>query len=217
MGHYSLWPVFTILELDSPLSLESTPSHDCTITDEAAVRIKNDYSFPTACTVRSRFAAKGDRPAIDIFWYDGGIRPATPEELIAEDKQLAEEGMMFVGQEGKIVGGFRGEKPQILDRAKRETYQAAKTAAEAAAPQERAGGRAGRESLWVAAIKGGPPTYGDFRLAGPISDMVNLAAVSLRLGGKRLLWDAAKMEITNLPQAEKYLTREYRTGWELGG
>src|SRR6516225_5455284 len=34
MGHYSLWPIFQLLGLDSPLSVESTPSLVCAITDE---------------------------------------------------------------------------------------------------------------------------------------------------------------------------------------
>jgi len=67
----------------------------------------------------------------------------------------------------------------------------------------------------VAACKGGPPTYGDFQLAGPISDAFNLGAVSLRLGGKRLLFDAAAMKVANVPEADKCLVREYRPGWEL--
>jgi hypothetical protein len=71
--------------------------------------------------------------------------------------------------------------------------------------------------LWVAACKGGQPTYGDFLLAGPISDAFNLAAVSLRLGGKRLLFDAASGKVTNLAEANKCLSREYRPGWELTG
>lgn len=53
-------------------------------------------------------------------------------------------------------------------------------------------------------------------LASPISDAFNLAAVSLRLGGERLLWDAAAAKVTNRPEANALLTREYRKGWELG-
>ncbi len=69
--------------------------------------------------------------------------------------------------------------------------------------------------MWAQAVKGGKPTYGDFLLGGAISDAFNLAAVSLRLGGKRLLFDAANEKITNLAEANKYLTRDYREGWEL--
>ena len=135
---------------------------------------------------------------------------------MAENKELQPEGMMFVADQGKIIAGFRGENPQIIPEAKMRAYQEAKNLP-AASPRERRTGGGGREAAWVQAFKGGPPTYGNFLLGGPISDMVNLAAISLRLGGKRLLWDAAKLSITNLPDANKYLTREYRPGWELKG
>ena len=78
MGHYSLWPVFRELDLDSPFSVESTPSVLCSVNDSVSRPIKNDYSFPVASTVRLRFAAKGNRPPPDIFWYDGSIRPPRP-------------------------------------------------------------------------------------------------------------------------------------------
>ena len=51
----------------------------------------------------------------------------------------------------------------------------------------------------------------------PPSEKINLGAVLLRLGGRRLLFDAANMRITNAPEANKCLVREYRKGWELTG
>jgi predicted dehydrogenase len=222
MGHYSLWPIFQLLELDSPASVESTPSHVCTISEDICQRIMNDYSFPAACTVRMRFAPKGERAGLDIFWYDGGIKPAVPEELMADNKELAEEGMMFVGDKGKILGGFRSEDAQLIPEEKMRAYRKANNLPEPVPRQPGAGGARGgrggpsaRDAAWIAAFKGGPASYGDFLLGGPISDAVNLAAISLRLGGRRLLWDSVNAKITNLLEANKYLTREYRKGWEL--
>jgi len=217
MGHYSLWPIFQLLELDSPISVESTPSHICQVVDhQLCKRINNDYSFPAACTVRMRFAPKGNRHALDIFWYDGGIKPPVPEELMSENKELAEEGMMFVGDKGKILGGFRAENSRLIPETKMRSYLADNHLPEPV-PSERgvAAARQGRDAAWVNSFKGGPPSYGDFQLAGPLSDAVNLASISLRLGGKRLLWDSANAKITNLPDANKFLTRKYRPGWEI--
>lgn len=202
MGHYSLWPVFQLFQLDSPYAVEACPSHLCTLSGKVAVKIRNDYSFPAACTIRFRFGAKGERPPLDIFWYDGSIKPPAPDELEGE---LQPEGMMFVGDKGRILGGFHAESPRLLGRGT--------VPAPSAASRDRAGAR--REAAWTAAFKGGKPTFGDFQLAGPISDAFNLGAVSLRLGGRKLLFDAASGRITNLPEANKYLTREYRKGWEL--
>ena len=125
MGHYSLWPVFQLLNLDAPVSVESTPSHVCTVVGDVCQRIRNDYSFPAACTVRMRFAPKGDRAGLDIFWYDGGIKPPVPEELMAENKEFAEEGMLLVGDRGKILGGFRAENPQVIPESKMRAYRVA--------------------------------------------------------------------------------------------
>ena len=219
MGHYSLWPIFQLLELDAPVSVESTPSHVATVSDQVCQRIHNDYSFPTACTVRMRFAAKGARPGLDIFWYDGGIKPPVPEELMPENKELAEEGMLLVGDKGKILGGFHCENPQLIPESKMRDYAAANHLPDQAEHQtgarRRDGNGSARDNAWVTAFKGGPASYGDFLLAGPISDAFNLASISLRLGGRRLRFDSASAKITNVAEANKYLTREYRAGWEI--
>jgi hypothetical protein len=94
-----------------------------------------------------RFAPKGERAALDIFWYDGGIKPPVPEELMAENKELAEEGMLFVGDKGKVLGGFRGESPQLIPESKMRAYRAANNLPEPESGQAGAGGRrAGAEA-----------------------------------------------------------------------
>ncbi len=140
---------------------------------------------------------------------------------MTENKELAEEGMMFVGDKGQILGGFRGENPQLISEARMRAFRAANNLPEPA-PRQRGGGggrRGGdpsaRNAAWISAFKGGPASYGDFLLARPISDAVNLASISLRLGGRRLLWDSAGAKITNIPEANSFLTRQYRPGWEL--
>ena len=206
MGHYSLWPIFQHFDLDAPYCVESTPSHLCSLDGNVAVRIKNDFSFPAACVIRFRFAAKGSRPALDLYWHDGSMKPPIPEELEAENKELEPEAMMFVGDKGRILGSFHGDSPRLLAGGK---------VVSAESPQEARSRQTRRASSWVASFRGGPPTYGDFLLAGPISDAFNLGAVSLRLGGRRLLFDRAAGKVTNLAEADRFLTREYRPGWEL--
>ena len=82
------------------------------------------------------------------------------------------------------------------------------------------------EHLWGEAIKGGPPSPGNILTAGPISETVCLAAVALRAARQksgvrvypaavRVKYDSASMKITNLADANQYLTRDYRPGWEL--
>jgi len=211
MGHYSLWSVFTVFDLGAPVSVEATPSHTCSMVDQVSRPLKNDVSFPAACTIRYKFPARADRPALNLCWYDGGIRPPTPDELDAENKAMPREGMMFVGDSGKILAGFRGESPQILSAKKMAQYQQPPPSQ----PEGRRQGPPGeRNRIWLDAFKGGAPSPGNFLNAGPLSEAVNLGAVALRAGA-RIVYDFDSMKITNLSEANSYLRREYRKGWEL--
>jgi hypothetical protein len=66
---------------------------------------------------------------------------------------------------------------------------------------------------WMAATRGGPQSPSSFLNAGPISEAVNLYAIALRTG-RKLLYDGETREITNVAEAKKYLSREYRKGWD---
>lgn len=211
MGHYSLWTVFNALELGGPTSVEPLLSHDTVFKDSVAARVKNDFSFPAASSVRFRYPARGHRPALDLIWYEGGMRPPTPEELDEDHKEFAAEAMMFVGDKGKILAGFRVDGPRLIPERKMRGRQAPEPAQRR---QQRELGQASAGiQQWVSACRGGKQSPGSFLNAWPISEAVNLYAVALRTG-KRLLYDAETMTITSPPEANNYLSREYRKGWE---
>ena len=88
MGHYSLWTVFNALELGAPTSVEPILSHVCEFKGNVPMQVKNDFSFPTASSVRFKFPARGQRPAVDLIWYEGGMRPPTPPELEEDNKEF---------------------------------------------------------------------------------------------------------------------------------
>jgi hypothetical protein len=69
---------------------------------------------------------------------------------------------------------------------------------------------------WITACKGGRPAFSNFDdHAGPLTEMVLLGNLALRAGvGKRLVWDGANMNCTNLPELNSLVRRECRTGWE---
>jgi hypothetical protein len=232
MGIYSNWPNFQALKLDAPYCVETSISNAAQIIPQQVVtRIRNDYSFPLASTARMRFRAKGDRPAIDLFWYDGGIMPQTPDEMFVDDRTLPNEGMMFVGDKGKMLAGFNCDSPRLIPESKFTEFRKGRNIAPApplqntqfgaaparTGPQRATTGRSNDAAPWVEAVKGGPATYGDFQLAQPISEAFALVAISYRMGGVRLMWDAAAGKITNNEEANKYLTRDYRAGWKPEG
>jgi len=67
--------------------------------------------------------------------------------------------------------------------------------------------------LFVDAVKSGKQYPGSFREAEFITEAINLYAVAQRTG-KMLKFDEASRTITNVPDANKYLSRDYRTGWD---
>lgn len=204
MGHYSLWTVFKALGLEHPTIVEPNLSHVCGLRDSTAFQVYNNFSFPMASSVRFKYPAKGARPAIDLIWYDGGMRPPVPDELYGENKELPAEGMMFVGTKGKILAGFHVDNPQLIP----EKRMAGITVPEAKKKERTAG-----FLKFMDAIKTGNQCPGNFREAGPITEAVNLYAVALK-AGKMLKFDAANRKITNVPDANKFLSRPYRKGWE---
>jgi len=208
MGHYSLWSVFNALDLKSPTSIEPALTHTCGLKEGIAFTVENDFSFPTASTVRFKYPASGKRPAVELVWYDGGMRPPTPEELEMDDEELPIEGMMFVGSKGKILAGFQLEDPHLIPRGRM-----AKNPVAPARVRGQRGAVPPSMRDWIAAVRGGPQPPSSFLNAGPITEAVNLYAVALRTG-KKLRYDGESRTITNLSDANKYLAREYRKGWD---
>jgi hypothetical protein len=207
MGHYSLWPMFLALGINTaPLSAEAYATTTRTIIDQVSHNVENNVAFPYSCIVRFKFPKQQTLPAFDLFWYDGGMKPHTPEELEVDGKDMPEEGMMFVGDKGKIIGGFRNEDPVLIPDARMKSYLNGQVPPKAE-PQR-------GDDNWIDAFREKKQSPGSFLLAGPISETINLGAIALRTR-KKVIYDSQKMEITNVPEANQYLRREYRPGWEL--
>ena len=90
MGHYSLFPLFLTLGINTPaISAEAYASKTCTLINNVATGVKNDVAFPLSCIIHFKFAAQKALDPFDLFWYDGGMKPVNPEELNSENKSLA--------------------------------------------------------------------------------------------------------------------------------
>jgi len=195
MGIHNLAPVFSALKLGAPISVNASST------------IVYDESLPLASAVHYEFGAREDMPPVTLHWYDGGIIAARPKEL-EDDRQFSrEDGLILVGDKGKMyVEGWGGNSPRLIPEAKMKMYKR---------PAKTLPRSIGHYEEWIKACKEGTPTESNFDFAGGLTEAVLLGTISVRMGGKKLVWDSRNFRITNLPEANKYLHYEYRPGWTL--
>jgi len=197
MGAHIMDQPFWALDLGSPTSVvaSSTP-------------YTKDYA-PQAEVVTYEFPAKGSRGPVTMTWWDGGLMPPRPPEL-EQGRMVGDDGggCFFRGDKGLLMCGTYGENPRIVPETKMQEYtRPAKTI-----PRSK-----GIREEWIEAIKKGTKSTTDFSYSGPLTEAMLLANVAVRLADKnvKLLWDGAKMEFTNLPEANELLHFNYRPGWSL--
>ena len=128
--------------------------------------------------------------------------------MSAENNELPQEGMLFVGGKGKILTGFHIDDPQVISGTKME--------APARASQKVSGQvQMTTQALprFVQACKTGKQYPGSFLDADYLTEAVNLYAAALR-ANKLLKYDGASGKITNVESANEFLQRDYRAGWQ---
>ena len=193
MGIHDVDPVVRALRLGPPTSVEATSSP------------LNGETLPLACLITYRFPARGEMPPVELRWYDGGLLPPRPVELEDGRKMSGEDGVILVGEKGKILTqGWGSSTVRLIPEAAMEAYEQ---------PPKTIPKSIGHHKEWIEACKGGPPTGADFAYAGPLTEMMLLGTIAVRVR-KKLYWDASKMEFPNEPDANAYLRRDYREGWE---
>lgn len=186
MGCHAFHPIFRVLKLGHPISVEACSSDKDKI---------NPETFPLASIVRYQFPAREDMPPVALTWYDGGLKPARPAEL-EEERLLEDNDTLYIGDKGKMLGHIP------IPEARRK---------ELGTPPKTLPRSPGHFEEWFRACKGGEPAGANFDVASLVTQVVLLGNVALTTG-KYLLWDGN--QVTNAPEANRLLTRSYRSGWE---
>ena len=205
MGHYSFYQIFQILKLSTPKTVEASRSQYWEIIGNRWDKQENMVSYPRASMIHWEFAAREDMPPVTLHWYDGGLRPPMPEELEKDGEEMPDEGLLFVGDKGKILAGFSGGEPRLIPESKMKAFKK---------PPETLPRPIGELEQWLRACKGGEPSGANFERIYPFTVTIALGNIALRVGEK-LEWDAVKKEISNSAEASKLMYRKYRPGWEL--
>jgi predicted dehydrogenase len=160
---------------------------------------------PVEAILRYEFPARGEMPPCTLTWYDSGQKPPRPAELEAE--KMDSNGVLLIGEKGKIFCGCYGANPRLLPESSMAEYKRpAKTIARV--PENSS------HLDWIRACKGGPAACSNFGISGPFTEWVLLGNVAIRLG-KKLEWDHENLRVKNAPEAGALIKRSYRAGWEV--
>jgi len=117
-----------------------------------------------------------------------------------------EGGSLFKGTKGKLVAGVYGEDPRLIPESRMKAYRT---------PEKTIPRIEGtHEQDWVRACKSGQKAGADFEYSGLLTEICLLGNIARRVDG-RIEWDGENMNVTNLPEANKYVRTEYRKGWTL--
>jgi predicted dehydrogenase len=187
-SHWNDLP-FWALKLQAPLTVEASgpPPHP-----ELA---------PASMSAAYEYGPRGDLPAVKLVWHQG---EAKPDIWLKKGIPQWSDGVLFIGDKGMLLSNYT--KHVLLPE---KEFAGAKLP-DPSLP--RVGGKNYAE--WIAACKAGKECLANFEYAGWLTEANHLGNVAYR-AGKKLIWDAAALRASNVPEAERFIRREYRKGWEL--
>jgi hypothetical protein len=218
MGCHVLDGVYWALNLEHPLSIEMEE-----------IRGGSQERFPTGSRLRWDFPARGDQPAVKVFWYEGlkkdasgegkgNLRQANasnqnlPPLLVEMRNKYAEDefesnGSLYVGDKGIIYTGTYGGRMHILPWEKmRETPAPAKTL-----PRT----KNIMLDFLEAARDGRTNTAAGFEYGARLTEFTLLGNLAQCAGvNQKVEWDGPGMKVTNLKDLNRWVKQEYRPGWK---
>jgi hypothetical protein len=178
---------FYALDIQAPLTIEASPGP------------AHPEIAPATMTVKYEYGARGAMPPLTLTWYQGEHKP----QIWTEGKiPQWPDAQLFVGDKGMILSS--GDKHVLLPE---------KDFAGFVPPAPTIPNSPGHYVEWIEACKGGKPSLANFEYSGWTTEANHLGNVAYRVG-KKLEWDAAAMKATNAPEADRFIRREYRKGWE---
>jgi len=164
--------------------------------------------YPLASVAHYEFGKAKGGP-LQMTWYDGGILPPTPPGFPADLKMSPDGGVLFVGTKGMLMHETYGEKPTLIGEGLEEKAKKIPKSL-----PRIAGGLAGHEMNWIRAIRGEEKASCPFEYAVPLNETMILGVVAVR-ADQAIEYDGLAGRVTNVADANQYLSRQYRKGWEL--
>jgi hypothetical protein len=188
-SHWNDLP-FWALRLDAPRTVEASgpPAHP-----EIA---------PASMTAVYEYGPRGELPPVQLSWYQGSHKP---QRWTRGEIPPWPNGVLFVGTRGMLLADY--QKHVLLPEHDFADFQP---------PEPFLPVSPGHHEEWLMACRGEGTTGSPFSYAGPLTEANHLGNVAYRVG-KKIQWDARKMECVGCPEAEPLIRRQPRPGWTLGG
>lgn len=196
----------------------------------------NKESYPLKSRIRFQFPAREGMAPVTFWWYDGGNplkdnpyrhdgSNKPPREVTADVEAMMGtvpgSGCVLIGDKGVLFSPddygarffvkLKGDK-EMVDGQRHEAVKASPQTIERNPFDGDADRRQHLE--WIAACKGNGKCYSDFDIAAYLTEIILLGCVALQVG-RRLEWDGPNMRAKNAPEADQYIKRTYRKGWEI--
>jgi len=167
----------------------------------------NPYIFPQASTVRFDFAARGAKPPVEVWRYDGvANKPPLPAELGPGAVLEEQAGKFSYSRKLVFKGGTHGDTVRIIPEARMQEL--------APTLPKITGGFSDHATNFILACQGKEESRSPFHVSGPLTQVFLLGVIAQRLGG-RLEFDPARRVFTNNSEATTLLAGPApRAGWE---
>ena len=220
------------------LGLHYPKDAECSVGSVFSQMWTPDY-HPEGCPASSFITLHFDATAkskspIEMTWMDGGIRPAHPDIIPANDDiggANSANGVLIIGEKGIISTNINDSSPLMP-----KLYLNDGTKEEGPQNEDGMEREYGHQRLWVEACKAGfnssehQGLTSSFDYAGPMTETVLMGNLAIRsymlrrenaqgqqefFARKKLLWDGENMRITNLEEANQFVGRQYRKGFEV--
>ena len=133
------------------------------------------------------------------------MMPMLPPEL-EPGRDLQKNGTLIVGSKATVFADTYYSSVRVLPESKMREM------APNLPPKTIPRIKGGHFAEWVRACKGGEPAGSNFNHSAELTETVLLSNVAIR-ARRPIEWDAAAMKVSNLPEANQYITKSYRPGF----
>jgi hypothetical protein len=192
-GCHILDPVFTALEITGD-PVDVVADHTGMNDEVWPAQNSLTYTFPGTKYTTGR--------ELKITWYDGGRLPGVRGSHVPPTTALPGSGSLFVGEQGSLVLPHYAA-PRLYPQEKFADYQVE--------PAESLNHYHG----WIDGCLSGVQPSDDFDYGGRLTEAVLLGNIAVRHRGQKLAWDAESLRITNHDTASRFVTKDYRDGWQI--